>query len=98
MQRHTIRTILGGLLLAASCASAHAWIGQPHHDWSVTLPLGHVHFGIVEWDTGYSTIYLGLLDFSVPFGARITAAAFGCIGFIAATVATWLLTRRRARL
>ena len=94
MQKHVISMVLGALLLAASCASAHAWIGKPPHDWSVTLPLGEMRFGIVEWDTGASTVYLGMFDFSVPSGAHTTAAVVGGIGLITATIATWLMRRR----
>jgi hypothetical protein len=67
MQKH--RSSLVAAFLVASCASTLAWVGQTAHDWSLVIPDTQIHFGIVEWQTGSSTVYLGLFDFSLPCGA-----------------------------
>jgi hypothetical protein len=56
--------------------------------------MGEMRIGIVEWNTGTSTVYLGFYDFSVPVGAYATAGVFCAICFVAITIATWLLRKR----
>jgi hypothetical protein len=72
MLRKTIRSF-ALVLLVFSCVSAEARVGAGVHEWSARDPFGH-EYGIVEWSTGTSTVYLGIVSFGVPCGAYKTAA------------------------
>ena len=77
MRKHPLS--LGIAMLAASCASSLAWVGQAAHDWSVVVPVAETRFGVVEWQTGSSTVYLGIFDFALPCGAVSIAIILGLL-------------------
>jgi hypothetical protein len=57
------------LLLSAATSHALAFVGQVTHDRSVVVPMAHTRLGIVEWQDGTSTAFLGIVDFRLPCGA-----------------------------
>jgi hypothetical protein len=78
---------LAALLLLMSCAPALAWVGAVNHDWTLRIPQTETRLGIVEWQTGGSTVFLGVLDFALPFGAFSLIAMSGiCLFGLAAAV------------
>jgi len=96
MLKITIAVTLGAFFLVASCSSAFAWVGQTAHDWSFVIPATDMRFGIVEWQTGTTTVFLGVFDFPLPCGAFGAASILG--GFsvvIVGTFALFIWRRRR---
>ena len=66
MHKSVITILFAALFLVASCSAAFAWVGKTEHDWSFVTPVADIRFGIVEWQTGTSTVFLGIFDFSLP--------------------------------
>ncbi len=89
------RLALAAVTLIASCAPALAWVGQTPHDWSVVLPATEIRFGIVEWQTATSTVFLGPLDFRLPCGAATSTCLLLFSVAIIGTGALFLSRRRK---
>ena len=85
------------LLVFSYCPSVFAFVGRTAHDWSAVVPLLETRVGIVEWQTGTSTVYCGFFDFSLPFGAHATAAVLAtACGLILVSLIAIVLRREGA--
>ena len=72
-------------------------MGKVNHDWTLTVPFVGTRFGIVEWQNGTSTVFLGIVDFPLRCGARSAALIIGvwCFAVFLALTAYVLLRRSR---
>ena len=69
VHRQTTAIGFGVLLLLASCSRGLAFVGETARDWSIVIPRTETRLGVIEWKTGSTTVFLGIVDFSVPCGA-----------------------------
>jgi hypothetical protein len=95
MHKTVTAIALSGLILIASCSSAVAWFGQTSHDWSFAIPVVDIRFGIVEWQTGTTTVFLGIFDFRLACGAYGAAGILAVFGIVIVGAFALFLSRRR---
>lgn len=96
MGNRSLRLALTLLIFAGSCSYALAFVGQVNHDWSVMIPFVETRVGIVEWQNGTSTVFLGVTDFPLHCGA-VTALILValCIGILLLAAKCVLLSKLR---
>jgi len=81
---------------AAAPWSPVAFVGAVNHDWTVVVPFADTRVGVIEWQTGSSTVFLGPVDFRFACGARATVAILSLVGLIVALAVFGMLTRGRS--